>query len=119
MEQKTKIRRFTEPEIIKIKELIRDTDLTNSQIAKKFGCWPNSIAGIRDEKTHRRIKVSGFKANTKNKFRVNLNDCLKEIVEMRDLKGYTFKQIANKYNYSISTIRTYYKKGLELQCLVT
>ena len=106
---------LTRKQVIEIKKLIRDTDLSDATIAKRYNKSSKTVKNIRTGKTHSDVTVKGFAENTRNKYKVDLNTCIDDILYMRDSLSCSFIEIAKHFKCSVNSIRNYYQKGLEKQ----
>ena len=106
-------RRLKAEEVKRVKSLIVDTDLTDTEIAQRFGVDRSAIGKIRQGRSHRDVYYPGFTPGMRNRKRPDLKLHLKEIVDLRN-EEWSYRAIGDKFGgYSASTIVSYYKKGLE------
>ena len=88
---KLSVSAYKRPSKHKLKQMYIDADMSLEECGKLFKCHKTTIAVLAME--------YGLKKRTKHISKDEIEKLLK--------KGYTAKEIANKYNYAVSTIRTY------------
>jgi len=96
VEKRMKMLSFERPTKKELKQLYNDRKMTLEECAKHFGCHTGTIASL--------VKEYGLK-----KFTTKID--IDELKQLYLKEGFRVKDIAQRYGYTVSTVRTYLSKN--------